>query len=689
MRIGLIVNILNEEYQISVFKGIRKRTEELGIELLCLQDENFNFEQTLLTESKSTKSFFGLDGIILLTSVLSDSTGVNNLSDIKKLWGDIPVVSVGQKIEGIPSLLVQTDNSMRSLVEHLIIEHKYRKFIYLSGPQTHYDARKRENIFKKTMDEYKSQFPQMEYIIKRGHFYERAAIEEMKECYKEYPDFNPDVVVCANDGMAIGVYKFFQINRDNPAIKECAVTGFDDIPKGRYVIPALTTIHQPLEEIGNAAVNTILKRINNEKNIEDISIESSIVYRNSCGCKNFQDISEFASKIQTEYINSEELLTQVRLAGHDLSYGENKESLKQIINETAEQLNVSNFCVLRFPEHSKKDFIGGIGDVVAEQVYVRRNGQYLPDFRKDKVDTLESIYENYIKYDSNSPKTLVFKFLNSGNEIIGCIFYDSREKLLQYLVTIAIDIAQALARIESMEERRKRSEYLEKEVTKRTQELIESNNMRMKVEAEVLKISELERQRFSTDLHDDICQRLAGISMLCRSYSNLDKGVQKSQMDELADLISETLFITRQYAHNSYPVELESLGMDHSLSNLCNSFEKQSGIKCIYEWKLKDDSGFDKMQKLNIFRIVQEALHNAMKHSKAQIVTVIVKKTGKSVTVTIADDGCGFNISELDSNGIGLNSMQYRANQIGASFRIFQNVPHGTCVEVRVTEDEK
>ena len=168
------------------------------------------------------------------------------------------------------------------------------------------------------------------------------------------------------------------------------------------------------------------------------------------------------------------------------------------------------------------------------------------------------------------------------------------------------------------EEKRKHSEFLEREVNERTKELVEANNKRMEVEAEILKISELERQRFSNDLHDDICQRLAGISMLCRSYSNQDTPVEKSQMLELAQLIGETLATTRQYAHNSYPVELESLGMNHSLSNLCNTFAAQSGIHCGYEWGMPKGVHFDKIQKLNIFRIIQEALHNVLKHSKAK-----------------------------------------------------------------------
>ncbi|MDY4833458.1 MAG: sensor histidine kinase, partial [Treponema sp.] len=273
----------------------------------------------------------------------------------------------------------------------------------------------------------------------------------------------------------------------------------------------------------------------------------------------------------------------------------------------------------------------------------------------------------------------------SGDDIIGCILYEASHVLLPYITSISNNIAQVLNRLKSLEEKEKYSEYLEKEVTKRTKELVKANNKRMKVEAEVLKISELERQRFSNDLHDDICQRLAGISMLCRSYSNQTVPVSKEQMDELAQLIGETLQCTRQYAHNSYPVELESLGMKHSLSNLCNSFSIQSGIECDYEWNVNENLVFDKIKLLNLFRIIQEALHNVLKHSKASKVEVSVNSEKNKIIAKVCDNGCGINKNAIkEKKGIGMNSMEYRANQIGAEFKIEQNKPSGTCVIVTV-----
>ena len=686
MRIGLILNILDEEYQISVYNGAVRRAKELGVELLCFQQENARITEDELISRFPRKEYFDLDGIILITSVITGNTDFITKADVERVWGNLPVISVGQKIDGIPSVLIETEDSMKQLVEHLVLVHKYRRFLFISGAQTHPDAVVREHIFMKTMEAYKPWFPELSYTVKRGQFTEVQAIKVMNE-YMEEEKKSPDVVVCANDNMAIGVLKFFNMNSNNPMVKECPVTGFDDIPQARFEIPSLTTVHQPLNEIGEKSIDMIIEKVKKKKVPEEVFIESKPVFRKSCGCKGGKD--DFASNeeqfraMQMNYVQSETLLRMVSHIGQDMNYGESIGALKYVVRQNTEQLGLKNFCVCRFsaaggkkPEHDSKSLF-------VDPLFVRRNGKECFEFDREMKMPLGQFYRRFYDIDNSTPTALIMKYLHAGNELIGCIFYDADENVLPYLSSISINIAHGLNRVTIAEERRKRSEYLEREVNERTKELVEANNRRMEVEAQVLQISEIERQRFSTDLHDDICQRLAGISMLCRSYSNQSQPVEKAQMVELAQLIGETLQTTRQYAHNSYPVELESLGMNHSISNLCDSFASQSGINCKYEWAVREGIHFDKTQKLNIFRIIQEALHNVMKHSRAQNVEVSVKTEAKKTLVRILDDGIGFvNNSEDKSKGLGLNSMQYRANQIGAGFIIKQNKPKGTCVQI-------
>ena len=212
MRIGLILNILDEEYQISLYRGIKRRASELGIQIICFQEGNTQFLSDAFMGCFPEKDYFALDGIILLTSVMTDSCTLATKDDIQKIWGALPVVSVGQKIEGIPSLLIQTDESMKNLMEHLVLTHKYRKFIYIGGSKTHQDAITREQLFMNIMEQYKTAYADISYKVLHGTFTEQSAVLAMEAYVKENPDEVPDAVVCANDNMACGVYKFFEIN---------------------------------------------------------------------------------------------------------------------------------------------------------------------------------------------------------------------------------------------------------------------------------------------------------------------------------------------------------------------------------------------------------------------------------------------------------------------------------------------
>lgn len=675
MRIGLVLNVLDEEYQISIYRGIKTQALKKGVELVCFQQENSNSSDDSLVCNYEKNGYFNLDGVILLTSVLIDSNNLSKKEDVEKIWGKIPIVSIGQKIEGIPSFLIQTDDSMKQLVEHLILKHNYRKFLFISGSQNHHDAIMREHIFKKTMEAYKPWFSDLSYKIKHGMFNEQAAVQVMEDYYKENPDTKLDVIVCANDNMALGVYKFFKIHQSNPNIKECAVTGFDDIPQAKFEIPSLTTVKQPLQEIGTVAFNSLLEMIDGKSFSDEVFIESEFIVRDSCGCNSLRENKnwkeDFIFQLQSKYVQTEHFLRLVSHISMDLNYPETLIGIKYQLNISIEQLDVTDFCVL-------------LGKEKLKPIFIRIDNKYIPDFNNNKECTIGEFYDDFLYQKKEKGSSLILKNLYSGNQILGVVFYDGNHAVLPHLCNVAVNVAHALLRIENAEEKKRREEYLTNEVSKRTKELVEANNRRMEVEAEVLRISEMERMRFSTDLHDDICQRLAGISMLCRSYANSKTPLKKESISELASLIGDTLQRTRLYAHNSYPVELESLGLKNSIANLCNSFEQQQNIKCNYFWKVNENTEFDNIQKLNIFRIIQESLHNIGKHSKAKNANVSIIQNENLIEIKICDDGVGISQEKSLKKGLGLNSMVYRADQMNADFKIEKNIPNGTCVKINL-----
>ena len=698
MRIGLIVDILNEEYQTSVLRGMNSYAVEHEIELICFQYENFLNKE--LSKSLAKKDFFALDGIIILTSVVQDRMVVDSLKQIRETWGNIPFVSVGQELEDVPSIVTESNKSMDELLSHLVEDHSYKNILFVSGRKSHQDNIVREQDFVRIMDAYKSENKISEYRIVRGDYTEESAVQALAKYEKEKNDFQIDVIVCANDNMAIGTNKFLKMNKTKTFAENCAITGFDDIPQAKLEYPALTTVRQPMEEMGNKALEIMTELLKGKKVCNIHTVRSSLVIRNSCGCpkENETSLDELQirnQKTQYQYLYSEKLLRMISRMGQELNSVFSIQEMRTYIDRNLDLIGIKNFCLLSFSENN-----GTLSEYVYP-LFVRKNGKMDKSFYSVPKTLMSTFCDSFFDWK----ESYVSKFLLLGRDAIGIMIYQAEETLHPYMCSISVDIAQTILRLKNREEEFKYAETLEKEVQERTKELLESNNRRIEVEAQVLKISEAERQRFSTDLHDDICQRLAGISMLCRSYSNREAPLEKHEMEELAGLISDTLQRTRQYAHNSYPVELESLGMNRSLNNLCASFETQSGIKCVYEWNIFSDIHFDSLQKLNIFRIIQEALHNVLKHSKATEVVVNVEEENDFVLVSIKDNGVGFSIKseknqetsvktnpdEIEilsakdvAKGIGLNSMQYRADQINASFKIKKNKPCGTCVELKV-----
>jgi len=196
------------------------------------------------------------------------------------------------------------------------------------------------------------------------------------------------------------------------------------------------------------------------------------------------------------------------------------------------------------------------------------------------------------------------------------------------------------------------------------------------------------------DMHDDICQRLAGISMMCRGMA-----MQNPQLKDLSGLIDETLVRTRQYVHNSFPVELESLGMKQGIEQLCCTTERQGcgTLKVPFSWNVKGDIKLGRSAKINVYRIIQEAIHNAVKHAHASEIAVTVSQTETALDISITDNGTGNTAiastgqkissrkHKSPSLGIGLNSMKYRADQMGGTCRIVSSEKSGTSVNLHIT----
>ena len=132
MRIAVYINNLDEEYQLASYRSISDRAKELGIDILCIQQERLDDLNSSLLNFPSHK-FVSADGVILLSSVLMDEKSYSYGTKIKSIFGRTPVISLGATIAGIPSLVPKSQNSLESLMDHLLNVHHYEHFLFLGG----------------------------------------------------------------------------------------------------------------------------------------------------------------------------------------------------------------------------------------------------------------------------------------------------------------------------------------------------------------------------------------------------------------------------------------------------------------------------------------------------------------------------------------------------------------------------
>ena len=207
--------------------------------------------------------------------------------------------------------------------------------------------------------------------------------------------------------------------------------------------------------------------------------------------------------------------------------------------------------------------------------------------------------------------------------------------------------------------------------------------VRKQLEREILEVSDREQRRIGHDLHDGLCQHLAGIEMMCQV---LQKKLAPRFKDgaaragDIARHVREAISQTRALARGLSPVTLESEGLTSALHEHALAMERIFGVRCRFDY----DSHVavpDHAMATHLFRLAQEAISNAVKHGKASEIAIHLKSDPGRIYLGVSDNGCGFAPEQpTASNGMGLRIMKYRAGMIGGRLTIERNPGGGVLV---------
>ena len=184
------------------------------------------------------------------------------------------------------------------------------------------------------------------------------------------------------------------------------------------------------------------------------------------------------------------------------------------------------------------------------------------------------------------------------------------------------------------------------------------------------------------DLHDGICQHLAGIELksqaLAQSLEQKSKA-QAAQAEDIARHMREVIVETRSLARGLCPFILESEGLVSALKELAAGAEKLFGVQCEFTSKAPSPE-LSQGAATHLYRIAQEAVTNAIKHGKAAAIKIALAPQQDMLVLTVTDNGTGFTAPIENSPGMGLRIMQYRAGIIGGSLLIQQHAGGGARI---------
>jgi signal transduction histidine kinase/DNA-binding LacI/PurR family transcriptional regulator len=337
--IGLFLEGASVVRQSGLFFGAAEIARQRGASLICIP--GVSPEKARQHQPGARNSLYDhvsaadIDGLII-SGVLGAYVSPETFRNLYGRYLPMPIVSVDQALGDMPAVFVDNETGFRDLARHLLHEHRFKRIAFIRGPRDNPGAELRFRAFIETLTEYgfaadPKRVVQGDWTRKSGeHAISILFDQRSVEC---------DAIVAANDEMALGAMSALAA-RGMRVPYDIAVSGFGDIEECSFVTPPLTTVRQPLYNIGTQAAEMVLDLVMGKEVSRRVFLSSTLILRQSCGCPfgaNLQKIHE-RHRIPEKHRRDgsfravkERIVTEMAAAVAEASPQENKEAgLKEL-----------------------------------------------------------------------------------------------------------------------------------------------------------------------------------------------------------------------------------------------------------------------------------------------------------------------------------------------------------------------
>ncbi|MBN2735541.1 MAG: substrate-binding domain-containing protein [Spirochaetales bacterium] len=311
-RIGVLGIDLFFENPINVFRAAKEFLHRQGHRLVYFSGEAYNSPYQSDNQSNILYDLAGpeiLDGLVLVSNLLITFTPEEAFRKRCRAFKDLPLVSMGVEVKGIPSVVLDNSSVMMDLVSHMVNVHQFTRFAYIRGWTHHIDAIERFSAFRDSLSKHQLDFD--ETLVVQGNFELESgeqAVGILMDERGKLPGRDFQVIICDNDFMAAGAILEFQ-NRGIDVPGQLAVTGFDNLKFSECLSPSLSTVSYPFKEMTERALENLLLAIEGKKNPPITMVKPEYVPRGSCGCPFIDKKEPLLAELQVSLADNEEGLS--------------------------------------------------------------------------------------------------------------------------------------------------------------------------------------------------------------------------------------------------------------------------------------------------------------------------------------------------------------------------------------------
>ena len=286
--IGLLESQLDRGFHRAALLGVSAAARAAGADLVSFDGGVVAREASSAAMPNVLYDLVGpanVDGLIIWASALDWELSAEQMETFCRRFAPLPVVTVGRLFEGLPSVLVDNYQGMREAARHLIRDHGFTRLAFLRGPEGSEEEELRFRGYRDALAERGIPFDPA-LVSSRTNWMRPdgpVVVAELLDRRGLRPAADFEAILAVGDDMACGAIEALR-GRGVRVPDDIAVVGFNDDEEGRSILPALTTVAQPVAEMGAAAVNLLMDLLAERSAPASITLPLDLVVRRSCGC---------------------------------------------------------------------------------------------------------------------------------------------------------------------------------------------------------------------------------------------------------------------------------------------------------------------------------------------------------------------------------------------------------------------